>query len=214
MTKKTITIQEALRAIKLTEKKIAATNQAGLLVAVSYKDKAVVGNTTSLAKFNEQARANFQSNMDLIKYYHELKGKVAEKNALTEISIAGRKMSVSAAIEYKTSLVLERSMLDKLRSEYARAVKEMQLSEQKLQQDAENAATAMFSGTAMTPERKSSDEYRKVIEDYKAARAVSIADPVKAEEEIKKLQDFIDDFDAEIDNLLTLSNVNTTIELD
>lgn len=209
----TITIQEALRAIKLTEKKLAANLIATPLVAVQYADRKVVGNTTSKEAFIEQVTATYQSSMDLIARYHLLKGKVAESNATTQITIAGQTMSISAAIEYKTSLVMEKSVLEKLRKESAQAIKELQMAEARLQNEADLAANTLITAAAGT-DKKTQPDYLEFVKSFKKTREVSLVDPLDYAKKLEELTNFIDEFDEEIDNLLTLSNVQTKITLD
>lgn len=209
MTRK-ISIQEALREIKLTEKKLNSNKDATPLIAVKSKDKTVVGESTSEEAFVAKVTETYQSTKALLSNYHMLKGKVAESNAVNFVTVAGKRMTVSAAIEYKTSLAFELGLLSKMRHEYASAVRLISNNENVLQREAEANANAYFSSQT----DKNGADYNDFITKYKEARVSKIVDPLNIEKEIKELADFIEEFTAEVDNVLTLHNVNTLIEVD
>ena len=214
--KKTVkmSLQRALDKLNLTEKKIAqATHELmhkpDQLVAVVIGNKTVNGYKDN-EEFETLAKARFQSVNDLIQYRDRLKQAIIQANANTEITVAGEKMSIAAAIDRRNAIQYRRELLEALRRSYQHAITRFEREDEKFREKLDKHLETLYGkeGKAKAEENK---EALKPFMDLNQPRFI---DPLNLKEEIDKLQAYIDDFDSEIKFALSEANVRTEIEIE
>lgn len=206
---RTISIQQALREVKLGENRVRSALSGAQFIAAGEKGVKTIGGQL-VSDWTKNAKATYQQVQDLIANYTEIKQKVAESNATTTVEIAGQTFTVSAAIEKKNSIVLEQTLLNTLKGQLARVEAEAQRWEKTITAKADEVAAAMFSKDGKPVK---SDEYQDFVKKFVEERQMTMIDPISIREEIKRLETFIEDFLAEVDYKLTESNVVTKISL-
>ena len=98
-----ISITEALNELKLYDSKIlkAITNAKLVGAAKKFSDKVGVFKKED---FEDRAKASYQSVTDLIANRNALKSAIVKSNAITEVTVNGKTMTVAEAIERKNSI--------------------------------------------------------------------------------------------------------------
>ena len=98
-----ISITEALNELKLYDSKIMKAITNAKLVGAAKKSADKVG-VVKKEDFEERAKASYQSVTDLIANRNTLKSAIVKSNAVTEVTINGKTMTVAEAIERKNSI--------------------------------------------------------------------------------------------------------------
>ncbi|MGI6050090.1 MAG: hypothetical protein ACOYEI_04575, partial [Acetivibrionales bacterium] len=95
---KRISITEALNKLKLYDAKISKAINSHKYVGAAKKSSNMLGVQTKEV-FNNNAKAGYQSVTDLIKNRNKLKSLIVQSNAITEVTINDKVMTVAEAIE-------------------------------------------------------------------------------------------------------------------
>ncbi len=117
---KKISITEALNDLKLYDSKIRKAISNAVFCGAAKKSSDKVG-VVPKEDFNERAKASYQSIMDLIANRNTLKSAIVKSHAVTEVTVAGKTMTVAEAIERKNSIAYEEELLTAMKSQYAQA---------------------------------------------------------------------------------------------
>ena len=210
------TIHEALGKIKLIDKKIDKKIDKSIFIDAkkNNEDRCRYSNM-SVASFEKNAKANFDSIEQLMKNKIELKTKIDLSNAVTMIELNKEKVTIVQAIAMKKDIELKRLLLSKLIIEKERVADFVRNQNSIVDAKAEKQMQAFLSaqgGAEQTDEivditSKLSENIRK-LESYEEIDAISINNV------IEKLDKEISDFEHEIDIKLSISNATTEIELD
>lgn len=203
MTKMTVT--EGLAELKTLDKRIEKrTHQTSF---ISYK---LNGNLHSRSSAEEIASGH-DSLMALIKRRRAIKAKVTASNALTQVSIAGQKMTVAEAIERKNSVDLERSVLDRMTSQYNMVMRKQENFEESIDREIEAKVSDILGNQKRVD--PSDNTYKLISDQIRGSKTFEVVDPLKVKEAINKMSDHIDDFENNVDTALTISNSTTYIEV-
>ena len=123
---RTITITEALNELKLYDSKINKAITNAKLAGAAKKSADKIGVVTK-DEFKEKAKSSYQSIVDLIENRNALKSAIVKSNAVTEVEIAGKKMTVAEAIERKNSISYDEDFLNIMKVQYVSASTEVQI---------------------------------------------------------------------------------------
>lgn len=206
-----ISITQALNELKLYDSKINKAISSHKYVGAAKKSSNLIGVQTK-DTYLENAKSGYQSVTDLIANRNKLKSLIVKSNAVTEVKINGKSMTVAEAIERKNSIQYEISLLNTLKSQYSSA-STMVLNENK---KVDNQIDKMLEGfTSKDTDKKLSKEDQTAIsEPYRNANEFELVDPLKIYDEIQKLESEIDGFNSEVNTVLVLSNATTFIDID
>ena len=198
-----ISINRALSELKLLNKKIAdKTSRLEVATGAQKVDDLVRENYITTAK------ANIQSIRDLIKRRNAIKSAIVTSNAATSVAVGDATMTVAEAIERKTSIELEKDLNRRMREKYYNIKQGVEAHNDKARATANEQVEKML-GTDTEGDKAAQ---AKAIFDvsYEANKAELLA-PADIEAQIEKDQDAIDEFENEVDFILSESNTKTMI---
>ena len=212
-----MTITEALSKLRLTDKKVKRLSQK-LSFFVEESKNAISISTGSRAvrvKTLQEGLSNitepYKALTDLMDYRAKLKGKVVQSNAATKVTIGGREMTVAEAIEYKTSIEVKQDIHRSMLSAIATNTRKQDRLQAELADKVDRQVQMVFGNKKNID---AGDNTVKVIEQQiRDAGEVKFHDPLKVSELAQKLGDEIQEFLMNVDNVLTISNSTTTIEV-
>lgn len=196
-------VTEGLVELKLLSKRIASAT--ANLTAITFKVGGVMAsNEKDPAKFDALAVSGLQSVKDLIERRQGIKSALVLSNATTKVTVAGVEMTVASAIERKESIEFERSVLSNLVTQYNQATRNVEAHTTQIQREVDEQVKAMGS---VTPEfivdtRNNLLEQRKVL----------LHDPLGLLAKIEEMRKSIDDFEAEVDVKLSISNATAVLD--
>ncbi len=173
---------------------------------VMYKTKNINYGTTE-DEFKKKTLAEHQSLNDLIKRRNLIKNAIIMSNASTNVQVGGQTMTVAQAIEYKQTISYKRTLLDNLKHQRQRVIVESEAHKQRVQSKIDDNIR-IICGKDTKPD---ANTIQTISEGITKGDPIEVFDPLCLEELIKKLENEIEEFSANVDYVLSESNALTTI---
>lgn len=191
-----ISITRALNTIKLLDKRI--------------QKKTVQGNFVGLNILQEviTPKADFDSIISLINYRNRLKTALMVSNAKTTINVAGTKMLIIEAIERKSSIEYNKFLLSQLKLQLNKSRKIV--DDHNMNQ--ERRLDALLEANFGKDLKARSEEFKSISDTFWNTNKAELVDELDLPNKIKELEEEIDDFESEVDLVLSESNAMTIIE--
>lgn len=202
----TISINRALSEIKLLNKKIEDKTN-GLSVASGVTSKE---NEDVKKAFVAAASAGIDQVKGFIDRRNVVKAAIVLSNAAVEVTVAGVTMTVAEAIERKTSIELEKSLNKRIREQYYGHKKSVEQHNEQCKAKADKQAEAALGADT---EGDKGLQYKAIFDAYYDSNKADLLAPVGIEVLIENMQDELDEFENEVDFILSESNTKTVIEV-
>lgn len=204
-----MSVTEGLVELKLLSKRInQAISSANWCGVAKKASREIDGERKD--SFMKKVKADYESVIALIKNRADIKSAIVNSNAETIVEIAGERMTVAEAIERKSSIEFEKSLLRSLTTEYSDAKNALVLADGKM----ENAIKDMSVSLAGSEKKNLGEEQEALIQAFRKANEMEIVDPLSIEKTINDLQERIDRFEANVDIVLSMSNAVTKITVE
>jgi len=195
MSKQVMTISRALNELKLLDKKIEKKTRSKF-VGVKNAGKILSGFDA------EAASKDLQSLTDMIERRATIRNTINVSNALAEVVIDGKRMTVSEAITMKDTITYRKNLLHRMSNDFSEATRTVDYQNEEvkerldvqLQKIEDLALKASFT------------------KDYTKSQGSELVDPVGIADYVKNLEDEVMNFENEVDYILSTSNATTTIE--
>lgn len=203
-------VTQALNELKTLDARIIrAINNATFVTYAKISEKNVNSNL-SKEDFSINAKAAIQSIDDLINRRKNIKAAIVASNAVTMVTVAGIEMTVAAAIERKTSIEYEKSLLKQMKNQYISAKQIVDTKNIEMEAAIERLVNTAFGKDSKTNIK--SDDYSAIADPYKEKNEWGLVDPIDALNQIAKREEEIDAFLSNCDSALQISNCVTEIE--
>ena len=195
-----ISITRALVELKTLDKRI----QKGIdtSVFVSYK-----GQFYQPAEGAKEAASSYQSVNDLIERRKKIKSAIIKSNANTMVKICGTEMTVAEAIETKSSIKHKKNLLAVMKNQYGTACTNVELINSKVRKDLENKSSR---DSDKEKQQMTLEEFSKT---YVNLHGVELFDPIKLSQKIEQLENYITQFEQEVDYIMSEKNAVTMIDV-
>jgi len=154
-------------------------------------------------------KSDFDSVNGLIERRNLIKSEIVVSNATTKVNIAGKELTISQAIERKSSIALEKSFLNMLRNRYSNAVKMVENSANNVDEFTDKISNALAGKSAKLKD----EDIKKITSVVEHNTLGKLVDPNKLTEKIENLENSIVDFEKEVDILLAEANTKTMINI-
>lgn len=206
--KNQITIHRALSQLKTIEGRVSdLLSQQTFVDAYQGDGRKIKG----IAKEDRIAsiQSGYDSVIDLLSLQDRIKSQIALSNATKQVIVAGETMTVAEAISRKHTAALKYTFLEVLQRQFRQA----QATVNKGNEKAVEIANKSIVDTFASSEKLSTEEvenYRKAV---MKANEFNLLDPLNIERKIKLLQDSLEEFNEEVDAVLSESNATTFIEI-
>lgn len=215
-TKETCTIHKALAELKTLDARIEnAIRSATYVLAVKHSAEKINGKT--VANFKEDMRSGYQKVTDLIARRDAMKRAVVLSNATTKVTIGGKEMTIAEAIEAKNHGMEFKSMLlRQMNSAYVTAQNELNRNGgEALEKKAEQYVLAVIAAQPKDSKMSVDSEAMKALrKTYIENNTYDLVDPMDITKVIEALDAEINEFNAEVDAALSVSNALTVIEFE
>lgn len=206
-----ISITEALNELKLYDSKINKAIANAKLASAAKKSSDKVG-VVKKEEFEERAKASYQSVTDLIANRNALKSAIVKSNAVTEVTINGKTMTVAEAIERKNSIDYDVTLLNEMKRQYVTATDTVNKENKKVDNKVDELISTLVGKDS---DKKIDKEAVEAIETpYRQKNEFELIDPIGIFDEMLKLETDIDGFQSNCDTALVLSNATNFIEID
>jgi hypothetical protein len=204
-----MSITRGLAELKLLDKRIEkaihSTNYAGACVG-----KKPITPYTSNEQFENEVRSAYQSVQDLINRRQTIKSAIVDSNAKTVVKIGETEMTVAEAIERKSSIEYDKTLLGKLKSDYNNTLVQIERHNENVNNKLDKHLETIFGKDG----KDKTGEMESVSKAFKAENEAKLVDPLKIKEVIDKLEYEIDEFENECDFVLSESNTITKITIE
>lgn len=204
-----ISLHRALSELKLIDAKIEklileiepnGLKQKGKMINGYYEEE----------DFSKNAKSKFQAVNDLIERKVKIKAAIVKANAETMVTIGEREMTIADAITYKSIVAYKKSLIESLKSKFARTKKEMEHKNLLLEQNLQKVLEATFGKDNV---KITKDDVEAVRKPFLESNEWLLADPLKVESTIERLEQEVGDFESEVDAVLSEINAVTLIEI-
>ena len=206
-----ISITQALNELKLYNEKILKAIEKVNLVGYAKKSFDKIGVLTK-DEFSANCKADYQSLTDIIANRNYIKSAIVKSNAVTEVKIGEKAMTVAEAIERKASIQYDELLLDKMKAQYAAATSNVERENKRVDAKVDELIATLVGKDSQ--KKLSEDDQRNVEIPYRKANEYELVDPLNLNDKIKKLEAEIDDFKSNVDTALSISNATTFVEVD
>lgn len=197
-----MSVTQALAELKLLRKRFTTVLEGAQFITVKTKTKPL-----DVETFGKNAKAAYQSYRDLLSRYNRIKAAIVASNATAKVTIAGREYTIAEAVERKRSIDTERVCLQLMQQQY-KLVKDEYERHQRAQQDRLDRLMMQELG-------KDNKTNVEVVNGLSAAflenNKAEIVDPLKLEERIKEFSKELEDFETNVDWVLSESNGRITL---
>lgn len=203
------TITRALSELKTLKARYEREVSDAKLVGVSVTKKMTSPYTSyTPEEFTKQAKSQWQSLCDIEKRILVIKKNIAKSNYETKVKIGDQEMTVLEAIELKDLISLKESRLVTLK-------RQLKIAREKYEEAEENNREKIDKNLAdqTAAGNKDKDLEARIKDSIDKLYPVEMIDPIKAEEAIKELENYIEKFKGEVDFVLSESNSLTYIEV-
>ena len=204
-----MSITKALRELKTLDarilKKINETT-----FAASKKPKENIRGFKTVNEFEKEAKESIQSIKDLMNRRKQIKKSIVESNATTVVEVSGVKMTVADAIERKNFIEIEKTLLRKMNSDYAKSQEKVEVNNELAQDRLDTQLNNMISKDGKT-DLTAVEGYKKLF--WESEETILI-DPIDIKEIATKMALDIESFEDDVDVALSEINARTLITIE
>jgi len=213
----TISLARALSKLKTTEKEIAEffdkkENPSPLFVSFKKIDDSMVhGTTLTTDVFKSEVKSKMDKINNLLELQRQLKRKISEANNKIKVMIIGQEMTITEAIFYKETIKYKKQLMDRLRVELLNWKTNKEATDKAIEDNA-RALVNKVSTPGLSP-AEIEERLLSATTLFSKGYKLEVIDPLDAFEVIKRLENDIKIFEAEIDFVLNEKNSQETITL-
>lgn len=207
-----ITVAEALAELKNIYSEISSKIKSATFVSTGKTNETNEQIFAAINKTTKEISDNYNNIISLMKRRDSLKNAIVKSNAETFVEICGEKMTVAALIELKDSIKYKQELYRAIKDEYKSAKHGMEVANMSMEDKLENLINIAF-GRDNNNKIKEED-YNSIAAPYRKANEFSLVDPLNIEKKLEELDAYLEDFSANADSVLQISNCTTEIETD
>lgn len=207
-----MTIHRALSELKLIdariEKAINLVDPAGLMQL----GKPVNG-FVSKEDFEKDVLSKYQSVTDLINRKNSIKSAIVRTNGSTIVKIGVKEMTIADAINFKTVIAVKKRLINTLLQKFIQVKGKFIQENEKVNSVALDNAKIMIGKQGDDRVKPTDEDVKNIVEPFVKRNEFHLVDPLKVDELTEALQLEVDEFEAEVDAVLSEANAVTFITL-
>lgn len=203
-----ITITRGLAELKLLDKRIQRAITEATLGGYLIGKKAMTGYQNA-EEIEKRSVSDYQSINDLIKRRNIIKSAIVVSNATTIVEISGDKMTVAEAIERKSSIDYDKLLLNKLKQTYVNLVNYVDRVNQDVKERLDKHLEILYGKDGKIKATENED----LTKTFKEENEAKLIDALNLKDKIAKLETKIEDFESEVDFILSESNTIVKITI-
>lgn len=204
-------VTKGLNELKLLDSRIHRKIEDGEFVGAAKVSVPNINGKMTKEAFKANAKADYQSIVDLIKRRNAIKAAIIQSNAITVVEVAGKRMTVAEAIDKKSAIEYEKTLLEKLNDEYIVAADRVARENARVDDSIEQLLNTAYGKEGK--EKITQASHDAIAQPYRQANEYGLVDALEVQKLIKTMKDEIENFESEVDTVLQISNSVTTIEI-
>lgn len=205
-----MTIHRGLAELKLLDAKIEK-NITLLLPSGIMQEGKLVDDYYRKEEFEKNAKAKFQSIQDLIRRKNLIKSAIVKANTITEVKIGEKSYTIADAINFKAIIKIKKQLVEELAMKHRQVKAKAEEKNKKVDDNALKLAEAALQKDNV---KINDGDAIAITEPYLKKNRFHLVDPLNVEEVTEKLQEEIEEFETEVDAVLSEINAITYIEID
>ena len=207
-----MTIHRALAELKLIdsriEKAIASIEPTGVM-----QNGKLVGGFYQKEDFEKSAKANLQSVLDLIERKNKIKSAIVSANGITTVTVAGKTMTIADAINFKAVIIFKKNLIATLSKKHNAIKSKFTTENEKVYTVALENAKIMIGKQGDDKVKPTDEDVKAIVEPFVKRNEFHLIDPLKVEELTEAMQTEVNNFEVEVDAVLSEINAITVIEI-
>ena len=211
-----MTVHKALAELKTMDDRILnAISSTTFVLAAKHSAEKING--IKVKDFKDQMQSGYQKVTDLIKRRDAMKRAVVLSNAVTKVQIGDKSLTVAEAIEAKNhGMEFKSELLRAMSNAYIRAQSELTRNVgEALEKKAEQYVLAVIAAQPKDSKMSvDSDAMKALRQTYIENNTYDLLDPLDIAKVMEALDAEINEFNAEVDAALSVSNALTVIEFE
>ena len=212
MEKTKMTIHRALSELKLIDARIEKAINVVEPTGLMQLNKPVNG-FYAKDDFETDVKAKFQSVSDLIERKNSIKSAIVKANGETTVAIGEKTMTIADAINFKTVIAVKKMLIAQLTKKHNAVKARFTQENEKVNNVALENAKIMIGKQGDDRVKPNDEDVKKIVEPFVKRNEFHLVDPLKVEELTEKLQNEVNEFEAEVDAVLSEINAITVIEI-
>jgi len=201
-----MSVHRGLSELKLYANKIASLNSGSFVVANKQSNKTIGGR--SIEDVNNLIKGNFDSMVALIENRKRIKDAIVKSNAMTNVSVDGKVMTVAEAIERKASIEFERNFLRILQNQFSQQNNLVDQQNLQLPTNLESFLQATLG------EKRDVATVKDLTKTFEDNNKFVLIDPNHIQDYIQALDKSINEFASQVDYTLSESNATTFFDVE
>jgi len=207
-----MTITRALNELKLLNSRIDRAISEARFVTYNKKSAVKVQSIWSKEEFIEKGKSSYASIVALIKRRNNIKKLIVASNAQVIVQIGTESMTVAAAIERKVTIEYENNLLNTLEHQFRNAQSNLNNENEKVQAKLDKLLETEFGKDTKGTVNK--DSIESITEPYLKNNEFELIDALGIEKIIEKTRKEVEDFENEVDFVLSENNSIVKIEVE
>ncbi len=207
-----MTIHRALAELKLIDSRIEKAIEV-MTPTGSHQEGKLVNGTTSKEDFIKDVKAKHQSVTDLIERKHKIKSAITTANGSTFVEIGGKEMTISDAINFRSIVSAKKMLIQKLQSQHRSVLADFTRRNEEVNKVALENAKIMLGKQDEGNVKATDDDVKAIVDPYVKRMEFRMIDPLEVELLIEDLQEEVDNFEVEVDAVLSEINAITMLEI-
>ena len=212
MEKQEMTIHRALSELKLIDARIEKAINVVEPTGLMQKDKGVNG-FYAKDEFEKDVKSKYQSVTDLIDRKNAIKSAIVKANGITTVIIGERNMTIADAINFKTVILVKKNLINALTKKHNSVKAKFTQENERINNVALENAKIMIGKQGDDRVKPNDDDVKNIVDPFVKRNEVHLVDPLKVEELTEILQDEVNEFEAEVDAVLSEINAITKIKI-
>lgn len=204
-----MTIHRALSELKLIDAKIEKTIESIHPSGIAQKGK-LVNMHYDRAEFEKQAKANYDSVLALIDRKGKIKSAIVNANSVTELTVAGKKMTIADAINLKQAMQIKTKFANSLEQKHNGTKATAEKTNKQIEENALRLASAALQKDNV---KINDGDAVAITEPYLEKNLFHLVDPLAVENKIAEIKTEILEFESEVDSALSEINAITYITI-
>lgn len=204
-----MTIHRALAELKLIDAKIEKQTVELHPTSAVQKGKKINGHLSE-EEFKSQVSSRYDSIVDLIDRKVNIKSAIVESNGKTRVEIAGKSYTVADAITFKTVVLAKKNFIANMKQKSSHIIGQLNKNNETINKNVDALLANAFGKENIKASKEDVDNISKPYLEY---NIFNLVDPLKIDEKIEKMEKEVQDFEVNVDAILSESNAITVIAI-
>lgn len=211
MTKMTVT--RALVELKRLDSQIELATNTGVFAAATVGKNdftKVLNSHKTKAEIRSVINGSFQKVEDLIAHRTKLKNAIVASNAVTQVTLGEKRMTVAQAIDLKATLPARQNLASAVKSQLAKTKAAVDMGNTKMEAEIQAQTTALLGADKS---KQDAATLQMIAETQKSQKELAVVDEDFVRAKLEEIEADILNIKTELDFVLSESNALTQIEV-